>query len=228
VNAKRCKSCRRILLWSTVACLGTLLVGILVPTKWHYLPQSDCTVPIYISSVNQFHAEIIVPVRHSSFDWRQQLNLEQLGKDSDRYRYLSFGWGDRAFFMNASYDPITFFDVLFLPGPTVMHVWGHANPPLTLGSAFEVKALRISRAQYLKLAEFINGSFQRNTQGNTRYIQPGLYPDSGFFEAEGTYSIVRTCNAWTADALRKVDINTPLWTGLAPAIMAQLKGNCPR
>lgn len=228
MNAKRCQSCRRILLWSTVAFLGTLLVGILVPTKWHYSPQSDCTVPIYISSVNQFHAEIIVPVRHSSFDWRQQLNLEQLGKYSDRYRYLSFGWGDRAFFMNASYDPITFFDVLFLPGPTAMHVWAHTHPPLTLGSAFEVKALHISRAQYLKLAEFINGSFQRNTKGNTRYIQPGLYPDSGFFEAEGTYSILRTCNTWTADALRKVDINTPLWTGLAPAIMAQLRGNCPR
>jgi uncharacterized protein (TIGR02117 family) len=210
-----------------VAFLLTLLLGLVIPTKWHYQPQADCTVPIYISNVNQFHAEMILPVQHSGFDWRQHLNLTQLGKHSDRYRYLSFGWGDRAFFMNAAYDPITFFDVLFLPGPTVMHVWGHTNPPLKLGAAFDVKELPISRAQYLKLAEFINNSFQRNAQGGTRYIRPGLYPESGFFEAEGTYSILRTCNTWTADALRQVDINTPLWTALAPAIMAQLRGDCP-
>lgn len=226
MNAKRCRFIRRLCQWASIAFFLTLILGILVPTKGLYQRQVDCTVPIYVSSVNHFHAEIIVPVRHPVYDWRQHLPLNQLGPNADRYQYLSFGWGDRKFFMNASYDPITFFDVLFLPGPTVMHVWGHPSSSLQLGSGFEVKKLYLSQAEYLKLVKFMNQSFQRDSRGSTRYIRQGLYPDSGFFEAVGTYSILRTCNVWTADALRQADINTPLWAALAPAIMMQLRGNC--
>jgi uncharacterized protein (TIGR02117 family) len=231
VNIKRCKWIQnlwgqRIGRWVGVAFVLTLILGILIPTKWVSQPQVDCSVPIYVSSVNHFHAELIVPVRHPVYNWRQRLDLNQLGPNADRYQYLSFGWGDRGFFMNPSYDPITFFDVLFLPGPTVMHVWGHTTVPLQLGSAFEIKQLFLSQAEYLKLAEFIHQGFQRDRQGHTRYIRQGLYPDSGFFEAEGTYSFLRTCNVWTADALRQADVNTPHWAALAPAIMRQLKGDC--
>lgn len=226
MNKKQCKLVQRLGRWATIAFSLALILGVFTPTKWVYQRQRDCAVPIYVSSVNHFHAEIIVPVHHPAYDWRQHLPLQQLGPNADRYQYLSFGWGDRAFFMNASYDPVTFFDVLFLPGPTVMHVWGHPATALELGSAFTVKKLYLSQAEYLQLAKFILKSFQYDGQGKTRYLRQGLYPDSGFFEAEGTYSILRTCNVWTADALRQADINTPLWAALAPAIMMQLKGDC--
>jgi hypothetical protein len=87
------------------------LIGAFTPTKWFYSPQADCTVSIYVSNVNNFHAEIILPVNNQVFDWRKHLDLNKLGQDADRYNYLSFGWGDRQFFMNSSFDPITIFDV---------------------------------------------------------------------------------------------------------------------
>ncbi|WP_404784849.1 TIGR02117 family protein [Altericista sp. CCNU0014] len=222
---KHSKACCYGLL-SCVFVLLALLLGCLLPTQWHYRAQSDCSYSIYISSVNHFHAEAIVPVTTAAFDWRSRLSLSQLGPNADKYRYLSFGWGDRQFFMNASFHPIAIFDTLFLPGPTVMHVWGHAEKPDRLPPAFEVKQIWLSRTEYLKLMQFIDASFKRDTQGNPRYIRQGLYADSGFYEAIGSYSIARTCNTWTADALRRAGVNTPVWTALAPAIMHHLRSNC--
>jgi uncharacterized protein (TIGR02117 family) len=213
-------------LLSLAVILFALLLGYLMPTKWNYRTQSDCSYPIYVSSVNNFHAELIVPVTTAAFDWRSYLALSQLGPNANTYRYLSFGWGDRKFFMNASFDPITIFDTLFLPGPTVMHVWGHSEEPSQLSPEFDVKQIWLSRAEYLKLMQFINGSFQHTLQGCAQYIHQGLYANSGFYEAVGSYSIARTCNVWTADALKQADVNTPVWAAFAPAVMQHLHSNC--
>jgi uncharacterized protein (TIGR02117 family) len=206
--------------------LLALLLGAFLPTKWHYRTPSDCTYPVYVSSVNHFHAELVVPVTTDAFDWRSHLTLSQLGPKANTYRYLSFGWGDRKFFMNGSYDPISIFDTLFLPGPTVMHVWGHQDLKRFNSSNFELKQIRLNRKNYLALVHFIEAGFQHDTHHTVRYLRQGLYPESGFYEAVGSYSILRTCNSWTAEALRKADANTPLWSALAPPILHQLKSDC--
>jgi uncharacterized protein (TIGR02117 family) len=223
---KKLKKIAKFLLLALLGICFVALIGAFTPTKWFYGKQADCSVPIYISNVNNFHAEIILPVSNETFDWRQQLDLRQLGADADKYQYLSFGWGDRNFFLNSSFDPITIFDVLFIPGPSVMHVWGHPTPKLQLGAAFELKQVNLSKAEYLQLTKFINNSFQRSADNQTSYIKQGLYPNSGFYEAIGSYSFLRTCNTWTAEALRVADVNTPLWGALAPAVMRQIDCDC--
>lgn len=219
----------KILRYGLVVCgslLTILLIGYFWPTKWHYAASSDCTYPVYVSNVNQFHAELIVPVTTADFDWRSHLNLAQLGPTASTYRYLSFGWGDRQFFMKGSFDLISIFDALLLSGPSTMHVWGHTDEITRLSSQFEVKQIWLSRAEYLKLVRFINGSFRRTAQASVQYIRPGLYSNSGFYEAVGSYSILQTCNTWTAEALQKANVNTPTWSALAPAVMHHLRSNC--
>jgi uncharacterized protein (TIGR02117 family) len=201
-----------------------MTIGCLVPTQWGDHPQADCGYPINVSSVNQFHAELIVPVMNDAYNWRSHLDLKELGPDADTYRYLSFGWGDRDFFLRGSFDPLSIFDALFLPSSTVIHVWGHSD--LQLSPAFEVKQLWLSRTQYLRLVNFINEGFQRTQSGKPRYIRYGLYRNSAFYNAVGNYSVFRTCNVWTAEGLRRADVNTPLWAALAPAIMHQLRDSC--
>ncbi len=219
------KVCRYGLLFLAVV-LFALLLGYLLPTKWHYRTQLDCTYPIYVSSVNHFHAELVVPVTTAAFDWRSHLPLSQLGPNADIYRYLSIGWGDRKFFMNSSYDPVSIFDTLFLPGPTVMHVWGHQDLKKFNSKNFEIRQISLDRTNYLALMHFIDAGFQHDAHHAVRYLRQGLYPDSGFYEAVGSYSILRTCNTWTAEGLRKADVNTPVWPALAPPILYQLKSDC--
>jgi uncharacterized protein (TIGR02117 family) len=221
----RCLKTIRYGFLSVLSLVVVLAIGCLVPTQWDDRPQSDCGYPIYVSSVNYFHAELIVPVTNAAYDWRSHLNLKELGSEANTYRYLSFGWGDRNFFLKGSFDPLSIFDALFLPSSTVMHVWGHQGLQ-HLGSAFEVKQIQLSRTQYLKLTTFISEGFQHNQTGEPLYIRQGLYRNSAFYAAVGNYSILRTCNTWTAEGLRRADVNTPLWPALAPAIMHQLKNSC--
>jgi uncharacterized protein (TIGR02117 family) len=216
----------RVLLYLLLGILLAMLLGALTPTKWTYSRQTDCQFPIYVSSVNHFHAEIILPVNNGAFDWRQHLDLNQLGQKPDQYQYLSFGWGDQKFFTENTINPITIIDALLLPGASVMHVWGHRQPQMKLGEAFQLKQVFLGRGEYLKLTKFIKDSFQLNANQQPHYLRQGLYPDSAFYTAQGTYSILRTCNDWTAEALRLADINTPVWPSLAPAVMHQLKSDC--
>jgi uncharacterized protein (TIGR02117 family) len=203
-----------------------LTLGCLLPTKWQYQAQRDCTYPIYVSNVQNFHAELIVPVTNAAFDWRSHLNLSQLGPNADTYRYLSFGWGDRAFFMDNSHDLKTVFAALFLPTPTVMHVWGHSDLKELHPPTFELKQVNLTRKNYLALMSFISQGFQQNVHHQVQYLKKGLYPESGFYEAVGSYSLLQTCNTWTADALRTANVNTPVWAVLAPPILYHLKSDC--
>ncbi len=205
-----------------------LVLGSLLPTKWQYHAQADCNYPIYVSNIGNFHAELIVPVANAGFDWRSHLNLSQLGSKSDTYRYLSFGWGDRAFFMENSHDLKTVFAALFLPTPTVMHVWGHPDLRDLQSPSFHLKQLHLTRKNYLALMNFINQGFQPDSHRQYQYLKKGLYPESAFYEAVGSYSLLRTCNTWTAEALRTANVNTPTWAALAPPILYQLKSDCSK
>jgi uncharacterized protein (TIGR02117 family) len=225
---KKFKKFRRFLVRIGLGFLAVAIIGAFTPTKWFYLQQSDCNLTIYVSNVNNFHTEIMVPVTNRVFDWRQHLDVQQLGRSADRYEYLSFGWGDKQFFMNAAFDPISIFDVLFIPGPSVMHVWGRVQPKLNSDSDIKIRQVNLSKSQYLKLVQFINNSFDRSVNNKVTYLRQGLYADSGFYNAKGTYSAMRTCNAWTAEALRIADVNTPVWAALAPAVMKQIDCNCDR
>jgi uncharacterized protein (TIGR02117 family) len=225
---KKFKKFRRFLTRVGLGFLVVAIIGAFTPTKWFYARQADCEFSIYISNVNNFHTEIMVPVTNRVFDWRQHLDLQQLGRSVDRSEYLSLGWGDKQFFMNTAFDPVTIFDVLFIPGPSVMHVWGRSQPKLQSDSDIQIRKVNLSASQYLKLAQFINNSFDRSASNKATYLRQGLYPDSGFYDAKGSYSAMRTCNAWTAEALRTADVNTPVWAALAPAVMKQIDCNCDR
>jgi uncharacterized protein (TIGR02117 family) len=204
-----------------------LTIGYLTPRKWGNYSQADCTISLYISNQG-IHTEIIVPVKNEYFDWNQYLPLTEIGRDATSdYKYLSFGWGDRAFMLetstSGSINPVTAFKALFLPTPSTVHVQSYRVFPRNL----ETKCVKISGANYLRLVNFIKNSFQLDAAGKKMKISYGYDNTDCFYEAKGSYSILRTCNDWTAEALQKADVNTPLWSTLSAAIMFHLNSGCP-
>jgi uncharacterized protein (TIGR02117 family) len=199
-----------------------LTIGYLTPRKWGNYSQTDCAIPIYISNQG-IHTDIIVPVKNEFFNWNQYLRLSEIGRDSNyEYQYLSFGWGDRAFMLetptSATINPVTAFNALFLPTPSTVQVQGYRVLPQNK----ETKCVKISGSNYLKIVKFIKSSFQLDAGGNKIKISYGYHNSDSFYEANGSYSILRSCNDWTAEALRKADVNTPLWSTLSSAIMFHL------
>ena len=199
-----------------------LTIGYLTPSKWGNYSQADCTISLYISNQG-IHTEIIVPVKNEYFDWNQFLPLTEIGRDATSdYKYLSFGWGDRAFMLetatSGSINPVTAFKALFLPTPSTLHVQTYRVLPQSI----ETKCVKISGENYLKMVNVIKNSFLLNAAGKKMKISYGYDNSDSFYEAKGSYSILKTCNDWTAEALQKADVNTPLWSTLSSAIMFHL------
>ena len=208
-------------------CFATLLaIGYLTPRNWGNYSQTNCTIPIYISNQG-IHTEIIVPVENEYFNWNQYLPLTEIGRDTNfEYKYLSFGWGDRAFMLetptSTGINPVIAFKALFLPTPSTLQVKGYRVLPRNI----ETKCVKISGGNYLRMINFIKNSFQLDAAGNKIKISYGYHNNDSFYEAKGSYSILRTCNDWTAEALQQAEVNTPLWSTLSSSIMFHLNSGC--
>ncbi|MBW4610031.1 MAG: TIGR02117 family protein [Hassallia sp. WJT32-NPBG1] len=207
-------------------CLVLLYCSILIPNKWQNYSKYNCELKICVSNTG-IHSNIIVPTENSVFDWHQYFSLDEIGIDHEKnYNYLSFGWGDRDFYMsNFSWTNLkisTTLKALFLPTPSVMYVKGYQIIP----SYLEVKCIKINQKDYWQLINFIQSTFQLDANGRQIRLGDGHTNNAGFYAAKGSYSILRNCNSWTSEGLRKADVNTPFWSGLSSAIMLHLKSNC--
>jgi uncharacterized protein (TIGR02117 family) len=212
--------------------LGTmalLTIAALTPRQWSASSQQPgCKFKVYVSG-DQMHTNFFVPVRTDAFDWSQHLDLATIGKQASAdYRYLQFGWGDRIFYVETpSWDQVSLSSAvrsLVLQNPAALFVKGHTALPHYPNET--LKCVSLSEGNYVKLMHFLEASFQTDPQGKVQRLSSGQDGDSSFYDATGRYSMFKTCNSWTADGLRAADVNTPLWGGLAPAVMRQLQDTC--
>ena len=214
----------RYLFAGILGIISLFLIGAFIPRKWGNYSQQSCNYQICVADTG-IHSNILVPIHH--YNWHNYLSIDQIGIDAvNNYKYLSFGWGDRDFYMSVtSLSDLKFsttFKTLFLPTPSVMYVKGYQSLPKNI----EVKCIYTDKANYLRLIKFIEASFKLDKNNRKIRIGNGHTSNAGFYAAKGNYSILRTCNAWTAEALSKADINTPLWDGLSFAIMHHLRSGC--
>ena len=190
--------------------VAILVVGSMIPVQQPHAGQADCSITVYVSNIENFHSEIIVPVHNSVFDWRSHLPLAQYFQNSDQLTFLSFGWGDELFFRTESRDLYTISQALFWPTSSVLHVSGRLTAPRNNTSSVAYRAVQISRAEYLNLAQDLQHSFALTPQEDLQLIEPGLVRNSYFFQAKDAYHLFNTCNHWTAKVLKRADIQTPL------------------
>ena len=219
----------RYLFGGILGIISLFFISAFIPRKWGNYSKPDCDYKICIVNTG-IHSNILVPINpinNNAYNWHNYLAIDKIGTDTvDDYKYLSFGWGDKDFYMTISsisdFNFYTIFKAVFLPTSSVMYVKGYQSIPKNI----EVKCIYIDKANYLRLNKFIEASFQLDKNNRKIRIGNGYTPSAGFYAAKGNYSILRTCNTWTGDALRKADINTPLWDSLSFAIMLHLRSGC--
>ncbi|WP_408097998.1 TIGR02117 family protein [Peredibacter sp. HCB2-198] len=165
---------------------------------------------IYLLS-NPIHTDIAIPVRNEVFDWESFLNpLDFKSRPAD---WIEIGWGDRQFYFEMpTWDKFTFklgFDALFIPDPAILHVnYLDAHPTSYSGH----RRIRISKATYKKLVEEIRSQFQLKNGRPILIPNKGYSDTDNFYESFGSFSILKTCNVWTAQRLGAVGIKRPLWS----------------
>jgi uncharacterized protein (TIGR02117 family) len=192
------------------------LVGGAIPTNAGWREASE-GVRIYVED-NGVHTGIVMPVRGGGLD------LSDLARPGDlrdvRYGahgWRAFGWGDRDFYLGtptwADVNPLTVLRAAIGSHSTVMHVEFVGQPHA--GGA--VRSVMLSVDEYRRLAGFVRASFA-GRGGSVR----GYDAYDAFYPARGGYSAVRTCNAWTGEALRAAGVRMGAWTPFPGTVMAWL------
>ncbi|WP_242916846.1 TIGR02117 family protein [Pontibacter liquoris] len=198
---------------------GLLLTSI--PVNRGYA-QTAGGVEIFVIS-NGVHTDLVVPVKTPDIDWRQRLPLYQFAGADSTYTYLSFGWGDRRFYVETpewkDLTPDVAISAALWPTPSALHV-AYLRGRLAPGK--RQRRLQLSPAQYQQLVTYITHSFQ---QQNGRFIlMPGVgYTDQdNFYEARGRFFLFNNCNNWVNRGLKAAGVRTALWAPLPFAVMRHL------
>jgi uncharacterized protein (TIGR02117 family) len=196
--------------------LGAALLGSYIPANanWQETPGG---ITIYVET-NGHHTGIVVPVATAEIDLSLTFRPTDLGDKRLAGNWLAIGWGDRNFYLNtrtwADLRPGTALSALIGSGRTLIHI-DHLDQPYP---GDDQRAVRISRAEYVRLIKAVMASLKRGDDGHPVAI-PGYAERDLFYEARGHYSLLRTCNGWTAEILQDAGIKAPLWTPFSGGVM---------
>lgn len=185
---------------------------------------------IYVVS-HGWHTGFVVPA-HTI-----QYQLPQLTNRFNNASYLEFGWGDKGFYQAKQVTSGLTLRAIFWPTETVVHVVALTEKPGFYFSDNEVEVLCLDKDQYALLIAFIEYSFHKDNNGNIISLENGIYGNSQFYQGEGDYYLMNTCNKWTAKGLKSVGLDIqPTFKLTADSIMSFLseqsrdlhKGSCTR
>lgn len=156
-------------------------------------------------STNGVHLDVILPVECIEDELKKQIQIPE------GIRFVSFGWGDRDFYIKTpEWSDLTFpvaFKALFLKSETAMHVTWLSR------SYSGWKELKICDEQLHTLNRYIESSFQKNENGEFQELDfPGYTSDDVFFEATGSFTLFLTCNVWVNKALKETGVKTSVWS----------------
>ena len=130
--------------------------------------------------------------------------------------YLEVGWGERDFYMAQTAGPWLTFKAAFLPNRSVLHVAGVRGQLPAFFPRSEIVEIRLSRQALGGLLRYVHDAFERNGQSVAEPLGRGFYP------GRETFHLLRTCNVWTAGALRAAGL--PVRDALTvDGIMAQAR-----
>lgn len=123
-------------------------------------------------------------------------------KDFPHVEFLEVGWGDRAYYQTPDPHLGNVLKAALWPTSSVLHVVGFRSPVAVYFPNSEIIEIELTDPGFRELIKFIGASFSQDEAGYAHPLGPGLYGDSRFYRSRETYHLFKTCNVWTARALR--------------------------
>ncbi len=200
---------------------AALVLGLVPANVAFHEPAQGVT--IYIQS-NGVHTWIVMPKVNEEMDWRPYSRGEHLRDPRwGNADHIAVGYGNREFYLNTpTWGDLSFrraAGAFFGGGPTLLHVEHIDHPERDPAE----RPIRITSEQYRRLAGFIQARFRLDPAGRPiPVLGRGYGANDMFYEANGGYSFILTCNEWTGRALRTAGVRTGVWTPFEQSIMWRL------
>jgi uncharacterized protein (TIGR02117 family) len=148
-------------------------------------------------------------------------------RDFEAFPYVEVGWGDRDFYRAPAGTSGLALKAALGSEASVLHVVGLAHPAASAARPDDVLALRVPAAGVAGLAAFLEAAYATDGAGRPVPLGPGLYGPSRFYLARERYSLLATCNVWTARALRAAGCPlSPTLALTAGALLGRARAAC--
>jgi uncharacterized protein (TIGR02117 family) len=170
-------------------------------------------IAIYIKT-NGVHTDIVVPVKSDQMDWSREIKYNNTHLTDSAAQWLAMGWGDKGFYLQtptwADLKASVAFRAAFGLSTTAIHATFYN----ALNEDSTCKKILISKDQYKKLIAYIDKSFQKDADGHKLNIvtNANYGKADAFYEANGSYSMLHTCNTWANNALIACGQKACAWT----------------
>jgi uncharacterized protein (TIGR02117 family) len=126
-------------------------------------------------------------------------------RDFPQAEFLEVGWGNRDYYYGRNQGLGGTLTAL-LPSPSVLHVAGFRGAPADYFRVSEIVELAVPADGFGRLVRYIHDAYDRAGELPAAALGPGLYGDSRFYPAWESFHLFRTCNVWTARALRSAGL----------------------
>lgn len=198
--------------------LGSVLPRPLLPA-----PEGSPAARRILVLSNPIHTDIAIPLEAEALERLSPLVASDLPVDLPGVRYLVFGWGSRAFYIEtptwSELQAGPLFSALTVD-QSVMHV---SIAGAIEESGFPVRPFDLSNDEFERLVAFIASSFRRGQDGRPVVVAGAAYgAHDAFFEANGRFTALLGCNTWAATALREAGLRTGWWNPLPQSLGVSL------
>jgi len=182
--------------------------------------EGELATSIWVVS-HGWHTGVVVRRRDVPDDLWPQL------RDFAGSEFVEVGWGERDFYMAPAGTSGMALRAAIVPSSSVLHVAGFSVWPERYFASSEVVEIAVSRRSLERLAAFVGDAYARDEAGAAIRLGPGQYPQSRFYLARETYHALKTCNTWTAKALRAAGCPvTPFHALTAGNVIDQATASC--
>ncbi len=208
----------RIVLIVVIHLLALGQAGCVRPIADLYPPaKADTNIPIYLVG-HGWHAGVVVPISAVA------TNVWPETADFVTNTYLEVGWGDEEFYRAPKATAGLAIKALLRPTRSVLHVVGFDKPVDRYFTESEIIQIDLSEKGFDALCRFVSNAYHRDENGRTRSLGPGIYGYSRFYKAVEMYYFPKTCNVWTARAIRSAGCPiTPIYAITSGNVMYQAR-----
>jgi len=215
-------------LLKSMALIGYIILGLLlfvvvyfsgdfilsrIPASRSEMGYAKDGISVYVLS-NGVHTDIVLPVRQDSVDWNDIFPYENTKGQDSLQHWVAIGWGDKGFYLNTpEWKDLKLKTALVAGlgiGETALHVTYYKR----MQENQYCRKTMITRAQYSRLVSYVLASLEKDGQGKPILIETNAQynNDDAFYEANGAYSLLFSCNTWTNKALKYANMPAGVWT----------------
>lgn len=186
-------------------------------------PPKDMTGPKSVQAFvvsHGWHTGLVLPAANLNSE------IPELALRFGVPAYYEIGWGDKGFYQAQDVTTGLALRAMFWSSGSVVHVVAIPETPEASFPESQTTAVCLAPAQVEQMKKFISTSIVHDRTGHVVTLGKGIYGDSQFYDGVGRYSLLNTCNKWTAKALKSAGLQiSPSLKLTAGSIMTYVQDN---